>query len=132
MSETIGTVRQAILAVDAALAHAGFVRDAEVEGSEAAGMRYRLRISDMGPHEAMAQDWAIELHVFLIVPILPGLESETSIAAPEATEKLAGVVASLNGKYGVGVNYQGSTLGRTGPDYVSDSVFTVAYMYQAI
>lgn len=132
MSETIGTVRQAILAVDAALAHAGFVRDAEVEGSEAGGMRYRLRVSDMGQHVAMADDWAVELHVFLVVPILPGMEVETSIAAPEATERIAGIVASLNGKCGVGVNYQGSTLGRTGPDYVSDSVFTVAYMYQAI
>lgn len=132
MSQTIGTVRQAILAVDAALAAAGFVRDAEVEGSEAAGMRYRLRIAEMGQHVGMADDWAVELHVFLVVPILPGMEVETSIAAPEATERIAGVVASLNGKHGVGVNYQGSTLGRTGPDYVSDSVFTIAYMYQAL
>lgn len=131
-SETIGTVRQALLAVNTALNNAGFRQDAEVEGPEGAGTRYRLRVAEMYPHETMAADWAIKLHVFLTVPLLPGMEVETSISAPEQTEKLAGVVAALNGTNGIGVKYEGSQLGRSGVDYASESVFTLAYQYQAI
>ena len=86
----------------------------------------------MEPGEELEADWEIELHVFLLVPLLPGLEVETAIIAPEATEKLAGVVASLNGRNGIGVKFEGSRLGRSGPDYSSESVFTIAYQYQAI
>ena len=129
---TIGTVREALYAVSAALDHAGFVRDKEVEGPEGAGTRYRLRVASMEPGEELEADWEIELHVFLLVPLLPGLEVETAIIAPEATEKLAGVVASLNGRNGIGVKFEGSRLGRSGPDYSSESVFAIAYQYQAI
>jgi len=131
-TSTIGTARQALLRVAQVLDAAGFTRDAEVEGTAGSGPRYRLRIASMEPHESFDADWALELHVFLIVPMQPGLEVETAIQAPELTEKLAGVVAALNGKDGIGVAFERAQLGRTGPDYVSESVFTVAYQYKAI
>ena len=121
-----------MLAVRTALSNAGFRQDAEVEGPEGAGIRYRLRVAEMYPFETMNADWSIKLHIFLTVPLLPGMEVETSIAAPEQTEKLAGVIAALNGINGIGVKFEGSQLGRSGVDYASESVFTIAYQYQAI